>query len=63
MSEVATGTTTSQKVKSAMKREGRKYTWLAEQLGMSRVDMYDRLRDNSWSITEIMQLKKLLNIG
>jgi len=56
-------TTTSEKVKAAMKREGRKYTWLAKQLGISRVALYDRLRDNSWSTGELISLKRLLNIS
>lgn len=63
MSEVTYRATTSEKVKAAMKREGRKYTWLAEQLGITRVAMYDRLSDNSWSLSEIVQLKQLLNIS
>ena len=63
MSEEQNRATTSEKVKAAMKREGRKYTWLAEQLGISRVALYDRLKDNSWSIGELINLKRLLNIG
>jgi len=55
--------TTSVKVRAAMQREGRKYTWLAKELGISRVALYDRLNDNSWSVGEIVNLKRLLNIG
>jgi hypothetical protein len=63
MPEIQNRATTSEKVKAAMQRDGRKYTWLAEQLGITRVALYDRLKDNSWSIGEIINLKKLLNIG
>jgi transcriptional regulator with PAS, ATPase and Fis domain len=63
MSEEPIRATTTEKVKAAMKREGRKYTWLAEQLGITRVAMYDRLNDNTWSAGEVIMLKRLLNIG
>ena len=63
MSEEQNRATTSEKVKAAMKREGRKYIWLAEQLGITRVALYDRLKDNSWSVGELINLKRLLNIG
>ena len=63
MSEEQNRATTSEKVKAAMKREGRKYIWLAEQLGITRVALYDRLKDNSWSVGELINLKRLLSIG
>jgi len=63
MSEEINRATTSVKVKAAMQREGRKYTWLAKELGITRVALYDRLNDNSWSIGEIVILKRLLSIG
>lgn len=63
MSETSVSITTSEKVKAAMKREGRKYTWLAGQLGITRVALYDRLKDNCWSAGELINLKRLLNIG
>jgi len=63
MSEEPNRATTSVKVKAAMQREGRKYTWLAKELGITRVALYDRLNDNSWSIGEIINLKRLLDIG
>jgi hypothetical protein len=56
-------TTFSYKVKAAMKRDGRKYTWLSKQLGINRVAMYDKLQDNSWTLQEINLLKRLLNLG
>lgn len=54
--------TFSYKVKLAMKRERRQYSWLAKQINFNWVDLNNKIEDNSWTLQEIIFLKKLLNI-
>jgi len=51
--------TTSKKVELALKNQGRKKTWLAEQLNISRPTLDGRLKDNCWSMSEIITIKRL----
>lgn len=50
---------TSQKVEFALKDQGRSKTWLAEKLGISRPTLYQKLKDNFWSVNEIITLNRL----
>lgn len=50
---------TADKVIFALKDQGRKKTWLAEQLGISRPTLDNRLKDNTFAIGEIMKLQEL----
>ena len=51
--------TTSKKVELALKEQGRKKSWLAKELGVSRPLLDRRLNDNFWQTTEIFKLKSL----
>lgn len=54
--------TTSQKVERALKEQGRKKKWLAEQLGVNPMTISHKIRDNTWSVAELFLLQSLLNI-
>lgn len=60
---IEVGTTLSVKVKAAIKRQGRSVVWLCNQMEITRPYFYDRMRDNLWSVAEIIKLKRLLEIG
>ncbi len=60
--EVNTKETISQKVERALKEQGRKKVWLAEQLGVEYQTVYNKLKENTWSVSELFLLKNLLNI-
>jgi len=51
--------TTAKKVEFALKDQGRNKSWLAEQLGVSRPVLYQRLKDNAWNAHEIIKLKTI----
>ena len=51
--------TTSKKVEFAIKDQGRNKTWLANQLGITRPVLYDRLKNNGWEFNEINKLKEI----
>lgn len=50
---------TSEKVKNQLQTQGRNKSWLADQLGISRPTLYERLEDNCWLPSEIIKLKQL----
>ena len=51
--------TTSNKVIKAIKDQGRKKIWLANELNITRVTLDKKLKDNFWSVGEIMKLQQL----
>ena len=51
--------TTSDKIIGAIEKQGRKKTWLAEQLQVSRPTLDARLNDDNWNAIEITRLKQL----
>lgn len=53
---------TSEKVLLALGERGSTKTWLSKKMGISYVTLLSRLKENNWSISEIMHLQKLLNI-
>jgi hypothetical protein len=53
--------TTSKKTELEIKKRGLKKIWLAEQLGITRQTLDTRLKDNFWSVGEIMALKAIFN--
>lgn len=50
--------TTSTKVRLSIESQGRKKTWLASILGISRPNLDQRLKDNFWSDGQIRLLKE-----
>lgn len=54
--------TTAKKVEFALKEQGRKKIWLAEKLEMSRPTLDAKLKDNTFTIKEIIYLGVILNI-
>jgi DNA-binding NtrC family response regulator len=54
--------TFSEKVLKTLKKQGRSKTWLAKFLGISRVNLYERLRSNTWKHNEMDALEEELNI-
>ena len=50
---------TSAKLKEAIKNQGRKKSWVADQLNISRVTLDKKLADNFWSVGELLILKKI----
>ena len=54
--------TTAKKVEFALKEQGRKKVWLAEQLQISRPTLDAKLKDNTFTIKEIIYLNVILNI-
>lgn len=59
MSEIKERLKTSDRVRFALRNQGRKKTWLAEQLGISRPTLDNRLKDNSFLIGEVLKLQEL----
>jgi len=49
--------TTSKKLELSLVKQGRNKTWLSKELGISRPVLYQRLKDNFWTINEITILK------
>ena len=54
--------TTAKKVEFALKDQGRKKIWLAEKLEISRPTLDAKLRDNTFTIKEIIYLNVILNL-
>lgn len=50
---------TSDKVIGAIEKQGRKKTWLAEQLRLSRPTLDARLNNDNWDADDITRLKQL----
>lgn len=50
---------TNEIVKDQLIKQGRKKTWLSEQMGMSRPTLDERLKENCWLPEEILKLKQL----
>lgn len=50
---------TSDKLTKTIKDQGRKKTWIAEQLGISRPTLDARIKDNSFTDMEINRLQEL----
>ena len=46
-------------IEQNIKLQGRKMTWLAEQLGMSRRNLYNRFENDNWTFKELDKLKEL----
>ncbi len=51
--------TTSKKVELIIKEQGRKKTWLAKELGITRQKLDSNLSDNFWTVGDIIKLKSL----
>ena len=51
--------TTSEKVKNAIEKQGRKKTWLADNLELSRPTLDNRLSNDNWQPEDITRLKSL----
>lgn len=51
------GLTTAKKLEMNMKSQGRTKSWLAEYLGITRGALYNKLRDNFFTVKEIIMLK------
>jgi len=49
-------------VEIALKEQRRTKKWLAEEFGVVYETIYYKLKENNWSIAELLLLKKLLNI-
>ena len=50
---------TKTKLQESIKSQGRKKTWIAEQLGISRPTLDRKLNDNSFTSEEKAQLREL----
>lgn len=53
---------TSQKVELALKEQRRTKKWLADEFGVVYETIYYKLKENNWSVAELLLLQKLLNI-
>jgi len=51
--------TIKEQIDRNIKVQGRKFTWLAGQLGMSRRLLYYRMEFNNWTQKELDKLKEL----
>jgi len=51
--------TTSKKVELSLKEQGRNKSWLAKELNISRPALYSKIKDNFWSINEVLKLKSI----
>jgi transcriptional regulator with PAS, ATPase and Fis domain len=60
---MATKLTLSEKVLIALHRENKSKSWLAEQLGVSRMTLHLRLKTNDWLVCEVVKIDKLLKIA
>ena len=54
--------TAAKKVEFALKEQGRKKIWLAEKLGISRPTLDAKLKDNTFTINEIVILNTILEL-
>ena len=50
--------TTSNKVRLSIESQGRKKTWIASILGISRPNLDKRLKDNFWSDGQVRLLRE-----
>ncbi len=50
---------TSDQIKQNMKDQGRTFTWLMKELGISRRTFYSKLNDNVWHVGDIIKMKEL----
>lgn len=50
---------TSEQIRINMKNQGRTYSWLINQLKISRRTFYNRLNENTWQIGDLMRMKDL----
>lgn len=50
---------TKNKLKESIKSQGRKKSWIAEQLGISRPTLNNKLEDNSFTPEEERKLREL----
>lgn len=51
--------TTSSELKINMENQGRTYTWLMLQLNISRATFYKRLKENTWTYLDLVQMKSI----
>jgi len=51
--------TISNQITTAIANQGRKISWLAKELAISRTTLYSRIEHDNWSELEISKLKKL----
>ena len=50
---------TSDQIRNNMESQGRTYTWLMREIGVSRRTFYKKLNDNIWTFCDLMKLKDL----
>jgi len=50
---------TSETIKKNMEDQGRSYTWLINNLDLSRATFYSRLKNNEWKFGDIVRMKNL----
>lgn len=52
----------SEKINIALKEQGRSKAWLADKLGIHQQSMYKKMRENTFSISDIVYIGLLLEI-
>jgi hypothetical protein len=60
--EVQNRKPTNLQVQDALKKQGRKKVWLAGELKISRVTLDAKLKDNTFTVGEILKLKHLFGL-
>lgn len=51
-----------EKINHLLNSQGRRKTWLAEQLGVSKVVLHNKIKDNRFSYEEMAQIKRLFGV-
>lgn len=52
----------AEKVKAALKQQGKKKVWLYSRMEMTPQTLDSRLKSNAWSVAELVKLQDLLGI-
>ena len=48
-------------IKASLIYAGRNVDWLAKMLGVNRVSIYRRFKDNKWTLPQLRMMKELFN--
>lgn len=52
----------TEKIKKSLKEQGRTKVWLAEQVQITYKTLFEKLNNNSFSVSEVFYISHLLNI-
>jgi DNA-binding XRE family transcriptional regulator len=62
MENIKTELSFSETIRLALDRQGRKQVWLAKEMGVTTQTIYNKLKNNEWTVSEKIALKSILNL-